>query len=119
MSKVKIYGIKNCDTMKKALTWLEDHKIDVEFQDYKKTPIDTESLEKWLALVSWDELINKRGTSWRKLSDEDKNDVDNAKAIQLIHGNNSLIKRPVLIIDDNIHLGFKADNYAALFKVNN
>ena len=118
MSIVKIYGIKACDTMKKAMTWLETHQIDYEFHDYKKVPIDTASLEEWLSQVPWDQLINKRGTTWRKLSDEDKTNIDNAKAINLIHGNNSLIKRPVLRIDDQIHLGFKADMYNELFKVN-
>jgi arsenate reductase len=118
MSTVKIYGIKACDTMKKAMTWLETHQIDFEFHDYKKEAIDTASLEAWLDQVAWDQLINKRGTTWRKLSDEDKTDVDNAKAIELIHGNNSLIKRPVLSIDNKIHLGFKADIYADLFKTN-
>ncbi|KZY31945.1 arsenate reductase [Oleiphilus sp. HI0081] len=118
MSTVKIYGIKACDTMKKALTWLESHDIDFEFHDYKKTPIDEQSLEDWLSQVPWDELINKRGTTWRKLSDEDKSDIDNAKAIRLIQSNNSMIKRPVLKIDNQIHLGFKADSYAHLFETN-
>lgn len=116
MSNVKIYGIKACDTMKKAMTWLETHNIDFEFHDYKKEAIDTASLENWLQQVPWDQLINKRGTSWRKLSDEDKTNVDNSKAIELIHTNNSLIKRPVLCIDEQIHLGFKADMYADIFK---
>ncbi|KZY43748.1 MULTISPECIES: ArsC family reductase [unclassified Oleiphilus] len=118
MSTVKIYGIKACDTMKKALTWLEEHDIDFEFQDYKKTAIDEQSLEDWLSQVPWDQLINKRGTTWRKLSDEDKSDIDNAKAISLIQSNNSMIKRPVLKIGNQIHLGFKADNYAQLFEIN-
>ncbi len=117
MSTVQIYGIKSCDTMKKALKWLDAHEIAFEFHDYKKAPIDIQSLEGWLDQVAWDELINKRGTTWRKLSEEDKSGIDKAKAIRLIQSNNSLIKRPVLRIGEKIHLGFKADNYAQLFNL--
>ncbi len=112
---VTIYGIKNCDTMKKAVTWLEAHGIEYSFHDYKKAGIDSVRLQNWLKQVSWDTLINKRGTTWRKLADDAKDNVDNDKAIELMMDNPSLIKRPVLDIDGKIHLGFKADHYASLF----
>ena len=115
MNSVKIYGIKSCDTMKKALNWLKDHEIDFEFQDYKKSPVERTTLEGWLQHSQWDELINKRGTTWRKLADEDKTEVDNIKAIELMMNNNSLIKRPVLEVNKKIHLGFKVEEYAQLF----
>jgi arsenate reductase len=115
MSTVKIYGIKNCDTMKKAMTWLEKHNIAFDFHDYKKSSIDQASLEIWLSKAPWDELINKRGTTWRKLPEESKENIDNEKAIQLMLSNTSLIKRPVLIVDDTLHLGFKEEAYNLIF----
>ncbi len=117
MSKVSIYGIKNCDTMKKAMTWLDAQGIEYHFHDYKKAGIDAETLSVWLAKVSHENLINKRGTTWRKLPEADKTDVDQSKAIALMMANTSLIKRPVLVVDDSIHLGFKADDYARIFNL--
>ena len=116
MSTVKIYGIKNCDTMKKAMIWLEEHNIAFDFHDYKKSDIDQASLEIWLSKAPWDELINKRGTTWRKLPEESKENIDNEKAIQLMLENTSLIKRPALLVDDNLHLGFKEETYSLIFK---
>lgn len=115
MSTVKIYGIKNCDTMKKAITWLDQHNISFDFHDYKKSEIDQASLEMWLSKAPWDELINKRGTTWRKLPEESKENIDNDKAIQLMLSNTSLIKRPVLIVDDKLYLGFKEEKYNLIF----
>ena len=117
MSKVSIYGIKNCDTMKKAMTWLNAQGIEYTFHDYKKSGIDADTLNQWLAQVNHEDLINRRGTTWRKLSDEEKADVDNSKAVALMMANNSLIKRPVLIKDGSLHLGFKADDYARIFNL--
>jgi len=115
MSKVSIYGIKNCNTMKKASVWLEEHNIEFQFHDYKKLGIDENSLKNWLEKAPWDELINRRGTTWRKLSEEAKQDIDNDKAIQLMLENTSLIKRPVLIVDDALYLGFKEEIYQTIF----
>jgi len=115
MSTVQIYGIKNCNTMKKAMTWLEEHNITFEFHDYKKSDIDQVSLEAWLSKTPWDELINKRGTTWRKLPEESKENIDNEKAIQLMLANTSLIKRPVLLVADNLYLGFKEETYNLIF----
>jgi len=115
MSTVQIYGIKNCNTMKKAITWLEEHNIAFSFHDYKKSDIDQASLESWLSKAPWDELINKRGTTWRKLPEESKENIDNEKAIKLMLSNTSLIKRPVLLVDDTLHLGFKEGLYHSIF----
>lgn len=115
MSSIKMYGIKNCQTMKKAMTWLESHKIDFEFHDYKKLGIDEVTLTDWLNQKAWDEVINKRGTTWRKLSDEDKTDIDPAKAIQLMIANPSLIKRPALNVDGKLYLGFDEERYQSIF----
>lgn len=113
---VTIYGIKNCDTMKKAFKWLEGNSIEFIFHDYKKSGINEDNLRTWLEQKPWDELINRRGTTWRKLSDEDKEGIDNTKAVSLMMENTSLIKRPVLEIDGAIHLGFKDTTYEELFK---
>lgn len=112
---IKIYGIKACDTMKKAMTWLESNDIDFVFHDYKKLAIDEPKLREWLSKVDWSELINRRGTTWRKLSDEQKTDVDNDAAVKLMLENQSLIKRPLLENGDDIYLGFKPENYASIF----
>lgn len=115
MSSVKMYGIKNCQTMKKAMTWLESQQIDFEFHDYKKLGIDETTLKAWLSQKQWDEIINKRGTTWRKLSDEDKTDIDPTKAIQLMIANSSLIKRPALDVDGKLYLGFDKALYQSIF----
>ena len=108
---VTVYGIKACDTMKKAMTWLTDNGVSFEFHDYKKQGISEEKLRYWLSQVDWDVLINKRGTTWRKLSDADKDNIDNDKAVALMLANQSLIKRPLLESGDKIHLGFKPDRH--------
>jgi arsenate reductase len=110
-----MYGIKNCQTMKKAMTWLESQQIDFEFHDYKKLGIDEATLKEWLSQKQWDEIINKRGTTWRKLSDEDKTDIDPTKAIQLMMANSSLIKRPALDVDGKLYLGFDEALYQSIF----
>tara|TARA_R110001592_G_scaffold52649_5_gene161251 strand:- start:7757 stop:8104 length:348 start_codon:yes stop_codon:yes gene_type:complete len=115
MSSVKMYGIKNCQTMKKAMSWLEAHKIDFEFHDYKKSGIDELTLTEWLSQKQWDEVINKRGTTWRKLSDEDKMDIDPAKAIRLMIANPSLIKRPALVVNGKLVLSFDEALYQTIF----
>lgn len=112
---VHIYGIKNCDTMKKALNWLSSENIEYIFHDYKKEGIDAEKIEQWLTQSEPEELINRRGTSWRKLSEEVRSTLSRDSAITLIMDNPSLVKRPLLELDGQVHLGFKPDNYASLF----
>ena len=111
-----LYGIKNCDTMKKAVTWLSDNGVEFEFHDFKKAGLDEATLKGWVKQVGWEVLINKRGLTWRKLPDTDKEGVDETKAITLMMNNLSLIKRPVLDTGNGLHIGFKAEQYETLFK---
>lgn len=109
-----IYGIKNCDTMKKAMKWLDDNKVDYEFHDYKKAGFDKKTLQSWCKKVDWETLVNRRGTTWRKLPDEVKDSVNKTSAIELMIENPSLVKRPVLVNSDTILVGFDAENYQQL-----
>ncbi|TPW27825.1 arsenate reductase [Martelella alba] len=111
----KLYGIKNCSTMKKAWTWLDAHAIDYDFHDYKKAGIDRAHLEAWCDTAGWEKVINRAGMSFRKLPDEDKQDLSRDKAIALMLANPSMIKRPVLERDGDLLIGFKPDIYAASF----
>lgn len=109
-----LYGIKACDTMRKARLWLAEHGVDVVFHDYKTQGITAARLESWVAQVGWEKLLNRAGTTFRKLSDSDKDTIDQAKAIALMVQHPSLIKRPVLVYAGGICVGFKPDIYAAL-----
>jgi arsenate reductase len=100
--------------MKKALKWLNDHNIDYTFHDYKKLGIDKALLDAWLSQAPWEELVNRRGTTWRKLPDDIKNSIDQSSAIAAMCDNPSLIKRPVLDVDGSLTIGFSADNYQSL-----
>jgi len=111
-----IYGIKNCDTMKKAMKWLSENGVDYEFHDFKKAGLDEKTLKAWVKHVGWETLVNRRGLTWRKLPENDRNDINEAKAIALMMDNLSLIKRPVLNTSSGLHVGFKADEYEKLFK---
>jgi len=112
-----IYGIRNCDTMKKALTWLDANGIAHDFHDYKKAGIDEAILHQWLSRVDRATLVNTRGTTWRKLPPEQQNIDTDAAAIALMVANPSLIKRPVLDTGDTLLVGFKPELYAAHFGV--
>ncbi|RDH85042.1 MAG: ArsC family reductase [endosymbiont of Galathealinum brachiosum] len=111
---MKLYGIPNCDTIKKARKWLKDNDIDYEFHDYKKQGVPEKELNTWVKKVGWEVLLNKRGTTWRKLDDDIKNSVDETSAIQIMLDNSNIIKRPVLIKNKTILVGFKADEYSQL-----
>lgn len=111
----KIYGIRNCDTMKKALTWLDAHGVEVEFHDYRKQGIDADTIRLWLKKTDRNTLVNTRGTTWRKLAPEAQTiDTDDA-AIALMIEHPGLIKRPVLDTGDVLLVGFKPEHYAAHF----
>jgi arsenate reductase len=112
---VTIYGIKACDTMKKARAWLDDHGVAYQFHDYKAAGIDRARLESWAGQVGWEVLLNRAGTTFRKLPEADKQGVDAAKAIDLMLSHPSMIKRPVLEAGDRLLVGFKPDAYAAAF----
>lgn len=108
-----LYGIKACDTMKKARTWLDEHQVDYAFHDYKSVGIDRANLEKWCNEHGWQTVLNRAGTTFRKLEDAQKADLDQVKAIELMLAQPSMIKRPVLDLGDNTLVGFKPDNYQA------
>lgn len=110
-----LYGIKNCDTMKKACLWLEGQGQAYAFHDYKVAGIDEAHLRDWSSKVGWNVLLNKAGTTFRALTEADKADMDEAKAIRLMLSHPSMIKRPVLDKDGVITVGFKPEVYAALF----
>jgi arsenate reductase len=110
-----IYGIKNCDTMKKARSWLEAHKIAHDFHDYKTSGIDKATLEGWVKKVGWQVLLNRAGTTFRKLPDGDKEDITEEKALALMLAQPAMIKRPVLDIKGRLTVGFKPEEYKRLF----
>ena len=112
---ITIYGIPNCDTMKKARTWLGAHKVAYAFHDYKKAGIDKDVLEGWVKKVGWEVLLNRAGTTFKKLPDVDKDNVTEKKAIALMLAQPSMIKRPVLEAKGKLTVGFKPDVYQALF----
>jgi arsenate reductase len=109
---ITLYGIKNCDTMKKARTWLDRHGVSYEFHDYKSAGVDAASLARWSKQVGWETLLNRSGTTFRKLPDAQKADLDERKALALMQAQPSMIKRPVLEMGKHILVGFKPEVYA-------
>lgn len=111
---VTLYGISNCDTVKKARVWLDQHGVAYAFHDYKKAGIERPQLEAWVAAHGWETILNKAGTTFRALADADKTGLDAAKAVDLMLAQPSMIKRPVLDLGDRALVGFKPDSYAAI-----
>lgn len=114
-----LYGIKACDTMKKARTWLDQQGLSYTFHDYKSAGIDRTHLQAWCEEHGWQTVLNRAGTTFRKLDDAQKADLDQAKAIELMLAQPSMIKRPVLDLGDKTLIGFKPDTYAAELAVKN
>jgi len=112
--KPVLYGIPNCDTVKKARIWLTGKGIDYSFHDYKKAGIERSTLEDWCKQVGFQNLLNQRGTTWRGLDDSDKADVDECKAIDLMLQHPSLIKRPVLAAGKRLLVGFSQNDWECL-----
>ena len=110
---ITIYGIKNCDTMKKARAWLDTHRVAYAFHDYKSEGIDKKRLEGWAKSVGWETLLNRAGTTFRKLPENQKEGLTAAKAIALMLEQPSMIKRPVLDLGGKLVVGFKPDIYKA------
>jgi arsenate reductase len=108
---ITIYGIANCDTMKKARKWLKDQGVEYNFHDYKKLGVPEKELKKWCKQLGWENLLNKRGTTWRKLDDASKASVNEKSAIKIMLDNPSIIKRPVLDKDGEYLLGFTTESY--------
>ena len=108
---VTIYGIKNCDTMKKARAWLDDHGVTYDFHDYKSAGIDRDRLKTWCKTLGWETVLNRAGATFRALPDADKSGLTEAKAITLMLAKPSMIKRPVLDLGGRLLVGFKPEVY--------
>jgi arsenate reductase (glutaredoxin) len=113
--KITIHGIKACDTMKKARAWLDGRGVAYAFHDYKAEGIDKATLERWAKAVGWETLLNRAGTTFRKLPEKDKADLTEKKAIALMAAQPSMIKRPVLDVGGKLVVGFKPELYAKTF----
>jgi Spx/MgsR family transcriptional regulator len=112
-----VYGIPNCDTVKKSLDWLKKNKIDYEFHDYKKSGITKAKLEAWSKKVGWEVLVNKKGTTWRKLTPEEQEKVTTqSAAIKVMMENNSIIKRPVVEVGEKLLVGFNETDFIKQLK---
>ena len=111
--KAKIYGIKNCDTMKKAFAWLEARKIAYEFHDYKKAGVPPGKLKQWAGRAGWEKLANTRGPTWRKIPEAERVNLTEARALALLERNTSAIKRPIVEAGSRLLVGFDPENYAA------
>ena len=109
-----LYGIPNCDTVKKARVWLDQHDVAYAFQDYKKIGIDRPRLEAWVAEHGWEVVLNRAGTTFRALPDADKANLEAGRAVTLMLAQPSMIKRPVLDLGDRTMVGFKPERYAAI-----
>ncbi len=115
MQPITIYGIRNCDTMKKARVWLEAHQVAVVFHDYKTQGIDRQLLKGWVSEVGWEVLLNRAGTTFGKLPEQERDGLDEDRAIALMLAQPSMIKRPVLNGAGRLLVGFKPEAYAAAF----
>jgi len=114
-----LYGIRNCDTVKKARAWLDDRKVEYAFHDYKSAGVDPGCLKQWCNELGWEILLNRAGTTFRKLPEADKQALDAGKAIALMLNQPSMIKRPVLDLDGRLLVGFKPEHYAQLLDNSN
>jgi len=113
---VTLYGIKNCDTVKKARAWLDAKGVAYAFHDYKVQGIERARLDGWVRRAGWETLLNRAGTTFRKLSEEDRSDLDERKAIALMLDQPSMIKRPVLELKEGLLVGFKPNLYEEAMK---
>lgn len=112
---IKLFGIPNCDTIKKAKKWLEQNNIDYTFHDYRKDGISTELVSDFCQQLDWQQVLNKRGTTYRQLDDATKESLTAESVIALLVEHPAMIKRPILQKDNELYLGFKADQYQSIF----
>lgn len=112
---MKLFGIRNCDTVKKARKWLDEHGISYQFHDFKKDGLDDDQLGHWEQAVGWEALLNRRGTTWRKLPDEVRDTISAQSAHDIMLENPSIIKRPVVEHEGSVFVGFNADDWAQQF----
>ncbi len=110
---MKLYGIKNCDTVKKARKWLDENGVDYQFHDFKKDGLDDPLLSSWEKALGWEALINRRGTTWRKLPEEVRDTISAQTAHAIMLENPSIIKRPVVESGNEVRVGFNADEWSA------
>jgi arsenate reductase len=115
---IKVYGIPNCNSVKKAITWLKDHNLEYEFHDFKKEGVNADQLKSWSAVFGWEQVLNKKGTTWRKLDPVQQQAVkDENTAIEVMLANTSAIKRPVIVQDEQpVLLGYNEDLYPQKLK---
>lgn len=113
---ITLYGISNCDTIKKAKKYLADNNIEFTFHDYRKDGVNEQMVSDFANKLDWEQLVNKRGTTYRALTDEQKQDLTKESAIPLLVEQPAMIKRPVLVSNGSYHLGFKAAQYDEIFK---
>jgi arsenate reductase len=113
--KPKVYGIRNCDTMKKAFAWLEEHKVDYDFHDYKKEGISAGKLQAWAARDGWEKLANTRGPTWRKIPEAQKANLNESRALALLQQNPSAIRRPIVEQGAKLLVGFDPAEFDAAF----
>lgn len=111
---ITLYGIKNCDTMKKAMAWLDAHGVDYHFHDYRKEGVPGQALQRWIETLGWETVINRRGTTWRKLDSSVRESMNADNAVQHAGDNPSLIKRPILDTGRELRAGFNADDWQTL-----
>ncbi|MFM9888447.1 MAG: arsenate reductase [Burkholderiales bacterium] len=110
-----IYGIKNCDTMKKAFAWLDAKGVDYAFHDYKKDGVPVAKLKAWAKIVGWEKLVNTRGPTFRKIPEAERENLNEARAIKLLEQFSSAIKRPIVEADGKLTVGFDPEDYAQAF----
>lgn len=115
MMKTELYGITNCDSVKKARKWLDAQGIDYAFHDFRKDGLSADDLHRWVQALGWEALLNKRSTTWRQLDDADKTDLNAAKAEALMMKEPTLIKRPVLVAGQQVMTGFVEGSYRDIF----
>ncbi|MFC1602469.1 ArsC family reductase [Pseudomonadota bacterium] len=112
---ITLYGIPNCDTVRKARRWLDAHEINYQFHNFRKEGLTELLLQNWVTELGWETLINRRGTSWRKLPEQERDGINQSTAIQLMLENPTLIKRPILDVGTSRHVGFSEAQYQELF----
>ena len=112
---VTLFGIPNCDTIKKARSWLQTHNIDYQFHDYRKQGVNLEMLQSMAAELGWEAMLNRRGTTWRALPETVKTQIDEPAALQIMLDSPAIIKRPILAYAERLHLGFSNQQYQEIF----
>ena len=114
---IMLYGIKNCDSVRKARRWLAGHDIEFRFHDFRADGISEELLAPWIGELGWEALLNRRGTTWRKLPETEREAIDAERALRLMLAQPAIIRRPVLDTGNELQIGFSEQGYAALFQV--